>query len=1013
MEILIQLAGVQLGPYSEEQVRQHLSEGLLSLTDPAKQEGMEDWVPLSDVLAKMHPMTATQPVDVSRVKSPMTDTPSAEAAPKRAPDAPPGVMHLPVRNQDSNQVSPPSLASALAKKTILIGPTAPDTLSPSGKTAFSAASSTVTTSPLVPANQSTKKVSRASLVKALAQKTSPLPTKAIAPPSKPPSGPVSAVPEPPPPTEQEPKKATLPSLMRALTAKTVPMRSAPASPPAPPLSPATPLFTAPMPTKPVFKPASGTVPPPPSVVNALTKKMGRASLSEEQTSPPTLGLGEEVKTTRIPPPKPPKSKTAEPPAEPAPAPDEPVPVDEPSDPPAPRRIMPILICACAVVALLAPYYVWSPYHAASSLRNAVNDGDPAGLNAAIDFPSVRASLKEQIKNQLTQSGLQDAPSHSSAGSASSTVLSMIDHSIDVYVTPEGISALVNKSDSFANEDQSQLISSEEAAKILLTFTGQPVNNQGLASLDDFVLDWNAAMLHLQFQGLGWKLKRVVLRPDLGLPASPGTAAPLISPVVDTYLEWGSAKSKNGDWNGAIAAFTQVLAIDPHSSVAYNDRGAARESKGDLDGAIKDFTQALTLDPQMAAAYASRGNAKAAKNDLDGAIADYTQAVQLDPTLAAAYDSRGNVKIAKNDLDGAIADFTQAITIDPNLASAYSDRGFARQANGNLDGAISDYTQALALKPKTAIAYYNRGLARQSQGNLEEAIVDFDRALAFDPKIAGAYFSRGNAKNATHDLDGAIADYTQAIALNPKQALAYSNRGQARQAKGDLGGAVADYTLALAVDPKIAIAYFNRGLIEAQKNDFDDAIADTTQALYLDPKNALAYYTRGLAKLTEGNLDGAADDLKAFNDLAPKDHNADPARLYLWLIAKTENSKTDADQDLSDALENSWNSSPDDLVSKTAEFLLGRMNEADYLAAAGSTDAKPDQDQRCEAWYFAGMKRLLTGDKKGAIDAFHQCVATGQKDVTEYALAQGELQTLESTPAPAPVALPVTPPAKSP
>src|SRR5580658_1578486 len=102
MEILIQLAGVQLGPYSEEQVRQHLSEGLLSLTDPARREGMEDWAPLSDVLAKMHPMTATQTVDVSQVKSPMSDTPSTEAAPKRAPDAPPGVMHLPARPQDSN-----------------------------------------------------------------------------------------------------------------------------------------------------------------------------------------------------------------------------------------------------------------------------------------------------------------------------------------------------------------------------------------------------------------------------------------------------------------------------------------------------------------------------------------------------------------------------------------------------------------------------------------------------------------------------------------------------------------------------------------------------------------------------------------------------------------------------------------------------------------------------------------------------------------------------------------------
>ena len=86
------------------------------------------------------------------------------------------------------------------------------------------------------------------------------------------------------------------------------------------------------------------------------------------------------------------------------------------------------------------------------------------------------------------------------------------------------------------------------------------------------------------------------------------------------------------------------------------------------------------------------------------------------------------------------------------------------------------------------------------------------------------------------------------------------------------------------------------------------------------------------------------------------------------------------------------------------------------AAAVSPDAKTDQSQHCETWYFAGMKRLLTGDRKGAVDAFHQCLATGQKDSYEYILAQGELQALEAPPPP-PVAAPAAPaaagPAKSP
>ena len=75
-----------------------------------------------------------------------------------------------------------------------------------------------------------------------------------------------------------------------------------------------------------------------------------------------------------------------------------------------------------------------------------------------------------------------------------------------------------------------------------------------------------------------------------------------------------------------------------------------------------------------------------------------------------------------------------------------------------------------------------------------------------------------------------------------------------------------------------------------------------------------------------------------------------------------------------------------------------MTEGDYLSVTSSPDAKTDQAQHCEAWYFAGMKRLLMGDKATAYDYFRRCLATGKSDFCEYILAQAELQ---SGPAPMP------------
>ena len=132
-------------------------------------------------------------------------------------------------------------------------------------------------------------------------------------------------------------------------------------------------------------------------------------------------------------------------------------------------------------------------------------------------------------------------------------------------------------------------------------------------------------------------------------------------------------------------------------------------------------------------------------------------------------------------------------------------------------------------------------------------------------------------------------------------------------------------------------------------------------------------------------------------MAPRDPYADHARLYLWLITMAQNPIGTANQDLSDALQNSWSLGPDDLVTKIASFLLDRTTEADLIAAAASSNPKKEQGQDCEVWYFAGMKRLLAGDKPTAIDYFRKCLATGQRDYCEYILAQAELQLLAPNP----------------
>ncbi|HEV7401782.1 MAG TPA: hypothetical protein VGO11_02605, partial [Chthoniobacteraceae bacterium] len=84
----------------------------------------------------------------------------------------------------------------------------------------------------------------------------------------------------------------------------------------------------------------------------------------------------------------------------------------------------------------------------------------------------------------------------------------------------------------------------------------------------------------------------------------------------------------------------------------------------------------------------------------------------------------------------------------------------------------------------------------------------------------------------------------------------------------------------------------------------------------------------------------------------------------------------------------------DWPSRIADFLLGKLDEAALLTAAEAPDAKKTRQQKCEAWYYAGVARLTAGEKAEAASCFRKCVATEVKSYFEYILAQSELPRLK-------------------
>ncbi len=86
--------------------------------------------------------------------------------------------------------------------------------------------------------------------------------------------------------------------------------------------------------------------------------------------------------------------------------------------------------------------------------------------------------------------------------------------------------------------------------------------------------------------------------------------------------------RKGDHEGAIAAYTVLIRLDPDDAVTWANRGGTKSASGDHKGALADLNRAIAIDPGLALAYHNRGNARRKLGDDEGAKADWAKAKEL-------------------------------------------------------------------------------------------------------------------------------------------------------------------------------------------------------------------------------------------------------------------------------------------------------------------------------------------------------------------------------------------------
>jgi tetratricopeptide (TPR) repeat protein len=248
---------------------------------------------------------------------------------------------------------------------------------------------------------------------------------------------------------------------------------------------------------------------------------------------------------------------------------------------------------------------------------------------------------------------------------------------------------------------------------------------------------------------------------------------------------GSLLVNQADFDGAVAAYSRRIDVNPNNGEAHRQLGEIYFLQGRHDEALAEFAVAAWLDPADARAHAGAGQVHVRLLEHAEAVAAFERALALD---AALREARYGLAISLQRL-GRTAEASshlETFRVQQAEAEALGQRAFQLDAlrrdgsraliAGTLDAAIERFREALALDPGAARSHRDLGLSLLRAKQMPEAIGHLQRAQEIDSTaegfalLADAHTVAGNTQEAARQRQ-LQRDVINAAKLERLQALA--------------------------------------------------------------------------------------------------------------------------------------------------------------------------------------------------------------------------------------------------
>ena len=158
----------------------------------------------------------------------------------------------------------------------------------------------------------------------------------------------------------------------------------------------------------------------------------------------------------------------------------------------------------------------------------------------------------------------------------------------------------------------------------------------------------------------------------GLDKNKFNTIPFESGNIDNMLLEALYAHNEGDYESAIAIYTQILEMNPQDyvkPVIYVHRGMAYFGQSLYDLAEKDFTEALKKEPNNDKTHYYRGIVYSINENYTKALSDFNKSLTINPYQSWVFYSRSQVYFHIGDYPAAMNDCQSAISLKPDYPEA--------------------------------------------------------------------------------------------------------------------------------------------------------------------------------------------------------------------------------------------------------------------------------------------------------------------------------------------------------